>query len=100
MESGDDGDRLAIIELKSERAMTELLRQTTLYADLLNPHLERLAELASAILGRTVVLRGPIQKWAIWPGLPGGEEPRAREFAEAGVRLVRYEEVEDGGFSS
>lgn len=97
LESGDDGDRLAIIELKSERAMTELLGQTALYAELLTPHLERLAELASAILGRTLVLSGPIKKWAIWPGLPGRDEPREREFAEAGVRLVGYEEGE-GGF--
>lgn len=95
---GRGADRIVVVELKSGRALTELLRQTALYAELLEPHIERLAELAAAILGRDVTWSGRIEKWAIWPALPGHEEdPRAREFAEAGVRLVGYEEGE-GGF--
>lgn len=91
------GARLALIELKSERAMTELLQQTQAYADFLNNHRERLAGLATAILGEPVVLTEPAEKWIVWrKSVRPGPDPKITEFSKVGVRLVGYEEVSNG----
>lgn len=91
------GARLALIELKSERAMAELLRQTRTYAEFLNDHVERLAELAGAILGDTVLLTEQTEKWIVWPA-PKTSVPDARnaELAKVGIRVVTYEEASNG----
>jgi len=91
------GARLVLIELKSERAMTELLRQTQAYADFLNNHKERFAELATAILGEPVVLTEPAEKWVIWrKSIQPGPDPWITEFRKVGVRLVGYKKVSNG----
>ncbi|HSC89814.1 MAG TPA: hypothetical protein VLC09_21205, partial [Polyangiaceae bacterium] len=92
-----DGARLALVELKSERALTELLRQTRIYAEFLDNHRDALAGLASAILGEDILITEPCERWVIWPsaGSPG-PDPRTKDFADAGVRVVSYRIVNDG----
>lgn len=87
---GDDGDQMVVIELKSTRAMKQLLRQTAVYAKILECHRSAVADLAKAVLGRTVVFRGPVQKWIVWPAAGADTDPREAEFRVAGIRVVGY----------
>jgi hypothetical protein len=48
-----------------------------------------------AVLGRTVVLEQPCERWIVWPVHNGySVEPHAAEFAECGIR-----EQSRGGFA-
>lgn len=82
--------RPAVIELKSVRAMKELLRQTHAYRDFVERHLHRLSELASATLGRDVRLGSPVETWVVWPAAHGTRDPRRDEFRGHGVGLIGY----------
>lgn len=86
----DTRPRLAVIELKSTRAMTELLRQTARYSAILDNHMGRLSELARVRLGRHVLLEPPTGKWVIWPWKGDGPDPRRAAFAAERVGLVTY----------
>jgi hypothetical protein len=91
------GSRLCLVELKSERALTELLNQTEAYAQFLNRHGDKLAELASAILGERVQLTEACEKWIVWPAAGAiRPEPRSAQLAKANVRAVGYRESELG----
>jgi hypothetical protein len=85
-----DGDVLVLMELKPSRSMKKLLQQTSSYAQILEQHRSAVADLAGAVLGRTVVLRGPVQKWIVWPAAGASRDPRETELGMAGVRVVGY----------
>lgn len=87
------GARLVLIELKSERAMTELLRQAQTYSGFLDNHMTSLSDLASAILGEPVEITEPCERWVVWPATGNSEsEPRIPEFTAHGIRVVGYRE--------
>lgn len=47
------------------------------------------------LLEREVELGAPCEKWIVWPAVQGGE-PREDELAAEGIRVVGYEEGDDG----
>lgn len=79
-----------LTELKSSRAMKELLRQTAAYAEILEHHRVAAARLAGAVPGRKVTLAGPVRRWIVWPRAGAVADPREAAFRTAGVRLVGY----------
>lgn len=91
----DDIAKPVVIELKSARQMTRLVEQVSDYAMLVEEHLELFAELASILLEREVELKGPCEKWLVWPAVSSGE-PREDELAAGGIRVVGYEEGDEG----
>lgn len=77
--------------------MTRLVAQVTGYAALIDEHTDLFGELYSVILGRVVALELPCERWIVWPRPRGHEaDPRERELAELGVRVVGYTEVGEG----
>ena len=61
-------------------------------------HFDLFEKLYSAVLGRTVALEAPCERWIVWPAVDGYDrDPREDELAELGVRVVGYSEL-DGGF--
>ena len=92
------GRRPAVIELKPGREMKRLVEQVTSYSALVEEHLALFEELYSAVLGRTVALEAPCERWIVWPAVDGHDgDPREDELAKLGVRVVGYTEL-DGGF--
>lgn len=92
------GRRPAVIELKSSREMKRLVEQVTRYSALVDEHLALFEELYSAVLGRTVALELPCERWIVWPAVEGHDrDPREDELADLGVRVVAYAET-DGSF--
>lgn len=89
------GHRLVLIELKSERAMKELLRQTAEYAEFLMDHPDALSRLATAILGEHVAVNLPPEKWIVWPQEGEREDPREAELLRERVRTVGYRQTRD-----
>lgn len=96
LREGPSGTRLALIELKSTRAMTELQKQTQVYSEILDAHRGPLQGLVSAILGREVTITAAPEKWIVWPSTGAGADPRIPEFGSIGVRVVGYSETDDG----
>jgi hypothetical protein len=92
------GDRPAAIELKPGREMTRLVEQVTRYAALVDEHIDLFAELFTVVLGRTMDLHYPCERWIVWPHPRGHDrDPREDELASLGIRVVGYEE-NDGAF--
>jgi hypothetical protein len=89
-----DGGRSTpvLLELKSERDLTELVRQVTGYAALIDAHADLFAELYGALLGERVVFDGPTEKWIVWPPPPSGRSRRNPELAANAIRVVVYRE--------
>lgn len=91
------GDQAAAIEMKSARQMKRLVEQVTASAALLDEHADLFGELFSVILGRRVELSGGCERWIVWPHRAGHErDPREKELAALGIRVVGYTEVGDG----
>jgi hypothetical protein len=80
------------LELKDSRQLTRLVAQVEGYASLIDEHAELHAKLYSALLGRNVVFDHPTEKWIVWPMAGDAEDPRQRELAGRGVRVVGYDE--------
>ena len=91
----EDGTFRAVdMELKTSRAMTELVSQVEAYAEMVDRHEEEYQDLFSALLGQEVELSGPCEKWIVWPMLKGHEcDPREDELADMGIRMVSYEQL-------
>jgi hypothetical protein len=86
------------MELKSERLLTRRIGQVGGYAAIVNQHADLYGELFGALMGREVVLRGPTEKWIVWPAAGEGPDPREAELGETGIRVVGYGETDDGGY--
>lgn len=87
------GSAPVVIELKSERQMKCLVEQLRVWADLIDAHRDRFARLFGAVLGRTVELDRPCEKWLVWPAAGShAVDPRIRELADMGIRVVSYKE--------
>ncbi len=91
------GDRPVIVELKPSRAKKRLVEQVTHYAALVEAHLALFGELCSVILGRELTLRAPCERWIVWPAAGGHQrDPQENALAELGIRVVGYEETDQG----
>ena len=91
------GDHPVILELKPSRDKQRLVEQVTAYAALIEAHLETFATLCSVILGYEVQLRGPCERWIVWPCVAGHpHDPQEDALAELGIRVVGYEQTADG----
>lgn len=89
--------RAAVIELKSSRDKTRLVRQVTAYAALVDAHLDLVAELFSVILHRTVTLQAPTQRMIVWPHPAGHDrDPSEDELAALGIRVAGYIPTDTG----
>jgi hypothetical protein len=87
------GTAPVVIELKSVRQMTRAVEQLREAADLVDAHRGRFAMLFGAVLGRPVKLDRSCEKWLVWPAAAGhAVDPRARQLAGMGVRVVSYTE--------
>lgn len=92
------GNRPVAIELKPSRAMTRLVEQVTGYARLVEAHLDTFAELFGVMLGRSVRLQAPCERWIVWPHPSAhARDPREEELARHGIRVVGGTET-DAGF--
>lgn len=86
-----------VIELKSAREMKRLIEQVTTYAALVEEHIDLFEELYATILGRSISLRGPCQRWIVWPAAKGHDrDPREDQLAELGIRVVGYQTSPQG----
>lgn len=87
----NDGMQIPVlIELKSGRYMTELIRQLEEYACLFNIYRTQLEALYSATLGQPVRFTAPPQKWIVWPYAGQARDPRKDELTAKGIRVVEY----------
>ena len=89
-----------LIELKSRRAMTELVGQLTAYSAAMDKHAEEFVQLYSALLGEKVHFDAPTEKWLVWPGPDDrpGPDPRQDELTAKGIGVIQYVSA-DSGFS-
>lgn len=88
----DDGTYRAVdMELKSKRAMKEIVGQVEDYSEIVDRYQAEFAALFSALVGHPVVLSGSCEKWIVWP-MPRGHkrDPREDELADEGIRVVSY----------
>lgn len=91
----EGGEVPVVMELKSERAMTELIRQGEAYASLVARHREVFERLFAATLGREVRFSGAPEKWIVWPA-PRSRGRRDDELRRRGFTVVEYTETADG----
>ena len=91
-----DGDRPVILELKPSREKKRLVEQVTRYAALVEAHITLFSELCSVILGRELTLRAPCERWIVWPATGNDGDPQEDALAELGIRVVGYEETNQG----
>lgn len=87
-----DGSRArpVVIELKSAREMTRLVKQVTAYANVVDRHADLFGDLYCALLGRAVVFDGLCERWIVWPQAGPGADPREAELASRRIRVVGY----------
>ena len=85
-----------LIELKDARALKRLVEQVEGYAALIDEHANQFAALYGAVLGETVQFDGPVEKWIVWPAAGLVRDPREEELAARRIRVVGYEERNDG----
>lgn len=90
----DGADIPVLIELKSSRAMTELIRQTTRYVALMVEHQASFERLYAATLGRDVRFAGAPEKWIVWPAPTRGGR-RDDALREHAITAIEYTEVGD-----
>ena len=91
MRETDSGGRVpVVIELKSARLMKKLVQQVTDYAALVDAHPDLYAQLFSVILKEEIAFTGPCEKWIVWPLAGEEKDPREKELAEEGIRVVGY----------
>lgn len=91
----DDLEVPVVIELKSTRAMTELIRQTETYAALMLEHQSVFERLFAALLGREIRFGAAPEKWVVWPA-PGSGGRRDGELRQRGIGVIEYEELDEG----
>ena len=85
------GAHPVVIELKTRRLKTQLVKQVSSYSELLEEHCELFEELFSVILHRRVTLQKPCQRWIVWPYLPGHDrDPQEESLAHQDIRVVEY----------
>lgn len=84
-----------LLELKDSRQLTRLVEQVYGYAAQMNGHADLFAKLYSVLLGREVVVNASAEKWIVWPMAGDALDPRDRELARRGVRVVAYDEHDD-----
>lgn len=85
-----------LIELKSERRMTELIRQLDEYSHLFGTYRAQLEALFAATLGQIVKFTAPPQKWIVWPNAGQARDPREDELAAKGIRVIEYSSSSNG----
>lgn len=92
-----DGNRMVpvAIELKSGREMARLVEQVGAYAASVDENADLFADLFSALLGSTVAFSAACERWIVWPTAGGTIDPRERELATKGIRLVGYSSSAD-----
>jgi hypothetical protein len=87
-----------LIELKSKRAMSQLVEQLR-FSDVIDAHGERFARLYSAILGQPITFAGKCERYLIWPAAPGyPRDPRADELKQQNIHVFAYEPSPPNGF--
>ena len=85
-----------VIELKTRRLKTQLVKQVSSYSSLLEEHLDLFSELYSVILHRRVTLRKPCRRCIVWPHLQGHDrDPREESLASLRIRVVEYTKHHD-----
>lgn len=97
-----DGGRSTpvLIELKSERLLSCLVKQVENYSELIDEHPGAFAALFGAVLGESIQFDGPTEKWIVWPALGPGKDRKEEEWLDRGIRYVAYQEPGDGyGFT-
>ncbi len=82
-----------LLELKSDRLLTELTRQVNGYSALIDEHAAGFASLFGALLGEDVRFDAPTEKWIVWPAAGDGPGRQERELARSGIRVVTYSET-------
>lgn len=92
----EQGPVPVILELKSKRELKRLVAQVNGYASLVDQHRELFGRLCSILLDRPVALAGPCEKWIVWPAEGEARDPREEELARVGIRVVGYEQTDEG----
>ena len=86
-----------LIELKSTRAMKELVRQLETYSRFIEAYPLEYEQVYSAVLGEDIKFDDPVvvEKWLVWPSADNGQkeslgpDPRETELANKDIRVVQ-----------
>lgn len=85
-----------LIELKSARQMTELVKQLERYKVVMMEYSHHFEKLFGAILGEEIRFSDSIEKWLIWPASNSVRDPKEPKLAQLGIRVVQYTKNEYG----